>query len=187
MMSKLLDKIWMFYTNEKSLGYNSWHIYAITNQKELAKQFMEERNMNKFKIKKYEDDHETWKELARECGDAILDIHYLQTKKKTRNNTYSVEQVPILCTMYEYQTVDADFAQLDITTEGFWQQMPGIDMYTNKLIKSLNVLEYQNFHKLFAPYAALPFNDDDPDYSAPNFDIDEVGILISTFSKLFAK
>ena len=177
-------KVWRFYTKGGIDNDEKYHLYAITNQKDFAKQFQEERDMNKFIVKKSEEDFDDWKELAREAGDAVLDIRDLQTKHKTDTNTYSIIGVPILCTMYEYQTVDADFAELPIMTEEFWFQMPNLGIFNNKLIDSLKILEYHRYYRLFV--IALQRNDDeDDDYAAPNTEIDEVGILISTFSNLF--
>ena len=177
-------KVWRFYTKGEIDNDEKYHLYAITNQKDFAKQFQEERDMNKFIVKKSEEDFDDWKELAREAGDAVLDIRDLQTKHKTDTNTYSIIGVPILCTMYEYQTVDADFAELPIMTEEFWFQMPNLGIFNNKLIDSLKILEYHRYYRLFV--IALQHNDDeDDDYAAPNTEIDEVGILISTFSNLF--
>lgn len=185
-MSKLLDKIWLFYADTE--GYGKYHIYAMTNQKEYAKQFMEERDMKKFKVKKFEDDHDTWKEMAKECGDAVLDFHYLQTRKETKNNTYTTIQVPILCTMYESQSADSDFMMLDVMSEGFWIKMPSHISFTNKLRKYLEILEYDDMFKLFAPFkVGGELTDDDPDYSAPSTEVDEVGLLIKTFYNLFKK
>ena len=177
-------KVWRFYTKGGIDNDEKYHLYAITNQKNFAKQFQEERDMNKFIIKKSEEDFDDWKELAREAGDAVLDIRDLQTKHKTDTNTYSTIGVPILCTMYEYQTADADFAELPIMTEEFWFKMPNLGIFNNKLIDSLKILEYHRFYRLFV--IALQSNyDEDDDYAAPNTEIDEVGILISTFSNLF--
>ena len=177
-------KVWRFYTKGGIDNDEKYHLYAITNQKDFAKQFQEERDMNKFIVKKSEEDFDDWKELAREAGDAVLDIRDLQTKHKTDTNTYSTIGVPILCTMYEYQTVDADFAELPIMTEEFWFRMPDLGIFNNKLIDSLKILEYHRYYRLFV--IALQRNDDeDDDYAAPNTEIDEVGILISTFSNLF--
>ena len=177
-------KVWRFYTKGEIDNDEKYHLYAITNQKDFAKQFQEERDMNKFIVKKSEEDFDDWKELAREAGDAVLDIRDLQTKHKTDTNTYSTIGVPILCTMYEYQTADADFAELPIMTEEFWFQMPNLGIFNSKLIDSLKILEYHRYYRLFV--IALQRNDDeDDDYAAPNTEIDEVGILISTFSNLF--
>ena len=188
-MSDLLDKIWMFYTNEGLNGDDHWTLYAITNEKKYAKQFKEERDMNKFKIKKMEDDHESWKELAREAGDAVLGIHYLQTRTKTVNSTYSTEEVPVLCTMYESQAADADFAELDAMTEGFWVSAPKTPIFKKNILKALCVLEYHKMEQMFAPYSPDFFDDpeNDPDYAPPSVEIDEVGILINTFFHLFKK
>ena len=177
-------KVWRFYTKGGMDNDEKYHLYEITNQKDFAKQFQEERDMNKFIVKKSEEDFDDWKELAREAGDAVLDIRDLQTKHKTDTNTYSTIGVPILCTMYEYQTADADFAELPIMTEEFWFQMPNLGIFNNKLIDSLKILEYHRYYRLFV-IALQRNNDEDDDYAAPNTEIDEVGILISTFSNLF--
>ena len=140
--------------------------------------------MDKFIVKKSEEDFDDWKELAREAGDAVLDIRDLQTRHETDTNTYSTIGVPILCTMYEYQTADADFVELPIMTEEFWFQMPNLGIFNDKLINSLKILEYHRYYRLFV-IALQQNNDEDDDYAAPNTDIDEVGILVSTFSNLF--
>ena len=102
-------KVWRFYTKGEIDNDEKYHLYAITNRKDFAKQFQEERDMDKFIVKKSEEDFDDWKELAREAGDAVLDIRDLQTRHETDTNTYTTIGVPILCTMYEYQTADADF------------------------------------------------------------------------------
>ena len=52
------------------------------------------------------------------------------------------------------------------------------------LLHSLKILEYHRYYRLFV-IALQRNNDEDDDYAAPNTEIDEVGILISTFSNLF--
>ena len=180
-MEKYLDKIWLFYYNDEG----QHHLYAITNDKKLAKQFMEERDMKKFTVKKTQDDHETWKEIANEASDAVLDQRYLQTRKVTKNNTYSTIQVPILCTMYESQCVDADFAELPFTDEAFWYKMPSMKVFNDKLIKALTVLEFHKYEQFFDT-SGYSF-EDDIDYASPDTELDEVGLLISTFYHLFNK
>lgn len=177
-------KVWRFYTKGGIDNDEKYHLYAITNRKDFAKQFQEERDMDKFIVKKSEEYFDDWKELAREAGDAVLDIRDLQTRHETDTNTYSTIGVPILCTMYEYQTADADFAELPIMTEEFWFQMPNLGIFNSKLINALKILEYHRYYRLFV-IALQQNNDEDDDYAAPNTDIDEVGILVSTFSNLF--
>ena len=61
-------KIWAFYiapndgdiVPNMSISEKGLTLYALTNNKKFAKQFMRERNMDKFRLKKMEISEEDW-------------------------------------------------------------------------------------------------------------------------------
>lgn len=182
-------KVWLFFkkpdesnihigisTDEKSL-------YAITNNKDYAKQFMSERDMTQFILKKKNIEKDVWMDMGKENGDCILDIRYLKTRETVDiYDEYKKIEIPMLCTMYEYQTVDADFVQIYEMTPDFWLDALTYEVFNEKVKNALEVIQYSSFYRLMGKES---YTNDISDYAAPDTDIDEVGCFVSTFHRLF--
>lgn len=175
-------KIWRFYTKPGSFFGDKYELYAITNKKKIAKQFMEERDMDCFIMKSSKESPSLWAELANDHQDQIIKAHPLCTSYITDEGVIRMIDVPIVCTMYEYQTADSDFADIYITTSYFWDRALPPQLFNRKVLDALSVLQYDKMYKVMSSKAQTSDYDD---YDGPNTNIDEVGLLISTFKYTF--
>lgn len=183
-----LWKFWLKPSDDNAVIYHDtdkYTLYACTINKAFAKQFKEERNMSRFKVKKSEITKEDWEEFSKVNGETILDQRYLATRNYHNKHAKGSEyDIPILCTWFEYQTVDSEFAQVYAMTPEWWDRMPPHVCFNKKIIRALKVLQYDGLFELIAEkgHAFVSPNEDLP---SPNVGIDEFGLFISTFCSTF--
>lgn len=183
-------KIWRFYKkpSDKNDIKKRYDLYAITNKKEYALYFMKTRNMDMFYTRCTKEDIETYKKIANDNRDCVLDEFSLVTRDVNNNGLIISTRISMIITYYEYQCINGDEYQCDITGDStWWNDIPDYSSYKKKIIKALRVLEYVSNYKLYAyQYQNNLFLEKrDDDYSAPNIWIDELGALISTFKITF--
>ena len=159
-------------------------LYAITNDKDMADRFKKDRNMKKFIFKCHTDiTREEYQDICNssETRSAVLEYHELVTifdDKHTKKNSVSAK---VLMTNWEYQFVK----DMDVVHEEMWEYMPYPMIFKKKYNRSLEILEYISYYKLFA-INRIPFellvkineDSDDDDYSAPGIIHDEVAVFI---------
>ena len=182
-------KIWAFYISphdndivpNMAMSEKGSTLYALTNNKKFAKQFMRERNMDKFRLKKMEISEEDWDNMSKIEGDHILDLRYLTTRLYKGDDLPLTQfDILVLCTMYEYQESDSDFAQLYETSEDFWTSCPNPRIFNKKMQKALSVLQYKAWFDIVNISIDAPI-----EYDAPNTTVDEFGIFVSLFYRTF--
>lgn len=179
-------KIWRFYIlPENNNIKKSYDLYALTNDKEKAKMFMKTRNMDKFLVKCTKEDSETYANFANENYDHILDFHDMSTKQELGNGFYGRKKVTVLCTNYEYMC-STDEYQVDgcFANEGYWRASVPSKIFNNKIRESLKTIQYTDTRKI---YLGEVDEDDDDDFSAPEYYIDELATFTSTFKHTFLK
>ena len=159
-------------------------LYALTNKKEYADRFKEDRNMKKFicKVHKHVDSDE-YTAICNNDRGAVLELHQLTTVFDENHTSRNSHKKEVLMTYWENQMIiDANIALDD---ESLWRSMPYPLIFKQKYKKMLDALQYTNYYKLMtAEY--LPFDlsqslaesDDDLDYSAPSLMHDELAIFI---------
>lgn len=187
--------IWRFYLkpNEKNVyaykDTDKYSLYACTNNKEYAKTFKAERNMNLFKVVKSEADMDEWQEYSKENGDCVLKIKTITTRKEhSKDREYALEDIPVLCTEYEYQTVDSDFAEsmIEQMQPEYWDDAIHPAAFGKKCKRALEVLQYDSLYELLNYRAAEEYNKSDVlDIPNPNVNIDELGLFVNIFGFLF--
>ena len=159
-------------------------LYAITNNKEYAKRFKEDRNMDKFiyQVNK----GVTKEEYAQMCNEnrgSVLMIHSVDTvmdKPRVRKN---IVEKKVLITYWEKQLIEEPM--LPFENEEFWRHMPPPHIFKDKYVKALKKIEYITYYKLMnAPYMshnmANKLSETDDDYSGPSIIYDELSVLIHT-------
>lgn len=162
-------------------------LYAITNNKEYAKRFKEDRNMDKFIYQVNKDvTKEEYSSMCNENRGAVLMVHTLDTVKDGKHTKNDLIQKQVLITYWEKQLIEEPLLPID--DENMWSQMPFPFIFKKKYIKALRTLQYVTFYKLMTASnisyelaERLHANEDeDDDYSAPSIVYDELMVLIHT-------
>ena len=159
-------------------------LYAITNNREYAERFKEDRNMKKFIIKTHKGvSKEEYIEMCNNDRGAVLELNTLTTVFDDNHTSNNSVEKKVLMTYWERQLIEEPNTLLD--NEHFWAKMPFPLIFKTKYIKTLEVFQYINYYKLMtSPY--LPYgmserlneHGDDTDYSAPSILLDEVSLFI---------
>lgn len=178
-------KVWRFYKKpeSKDTANQSYDLYALTNNKEYAKYFLNTRDMNKFFVRCTKEDRETYVKIANDNRDCVLDEFELVTRNVNVNGIINHTRLLMCITFYEYQCINGDEFQCEITGyREWWDGVPNYKNYKKKIKNALRVLEYVSNYKFYAmPFDTSGLEEQDDDYSAPNIWIDELGAFISTF------
>lgn len=158
-------------------------LYAITNNKEIAKRFKKDRNMEKFIYKTHSGiTKEEYADMCNENRSSVLEYHKLRTVFDDYHTKSNSKEVTVLMTNWEYQLVeDVD----TIMANDIWRNLPYPLIFNKKYLNALNTLEYINMYKIInidiLPFEIIEkideyFNNDD--YSAPNIIYDELSVFI---------
>lgn len=176
-------KVWRFYIKPKKDSVDkAYTLYALTNNKEKAKIFMETRNMDRFYTRCTKEDKDVYTVLANENRDCVLDFHSFTTKTKMKNGFYGKENVSILSTEYEHiSSTDEYNTGCSFNNEYFWNTAPNPKIFSKQIKNALSKLQYNQSFYIFNNDPII----DAPDYASPDFWIDEYGVFIQTFKDTF--
>lgn len=161
-----------------------YSLYAITNKKEYAERFKEDRNMKKFIFKVYKG--VTKEEYAEMCNSAdrgaVLAFYPLTTVLNDNHTVANKDVCDVLMTYYEQQMITDYQTMLD--DESLWRYMPFPLIFKSKYRKLLDALQYVTYYKLmsaeFLPYhLAEKLSILDDDYSAPTILYDEAALFVN--------
>lgn len=180
-------KVWRFYKKpEKDTSDKRYDLYALTNKKEFAKVFQEQRDMSKF-IKRCSDEEiSTYSELANSNRENVLDMYKLTTRTIYDNGLIGINKVKVVCTEYESQVVKEEGETAsEFSLEEYWRGVVHYKAYKKKIQNALRVLQYIQFYKLFNNPITTNIDPTDDDYDVPDVEIDEVGALIKIFGDTF--
>lgn len=161
-------KIWRFYIKpEENTNKKSYDLYALTNNKEIAKIFMETRNMKRFLVKCTKEESDVYAVLANDSQDNILGFHDLVTKEELKNGFYRRTNITVVCTEYEYLTATNEY-QVDATfsNEGYWIDSPSPKLFNEKIQEALTNILYTDIRKIYTNDPTLD------SYASPDFWID---------------
>lgn len=156
-------------------------LYAITGDKKMAKRFQEERDMNKFIIRKSKVTREEFSEFALQNRQAVLSIQNLLTSNDN-NERPGHMNVQVLLTQMEYQICAEP--NISITDEYWWNTVNIADplLFNDNIKESLNNLDYINLFMLFN--GNIDYYDE-KDYEPPNWNIDQLAYFILIYGNLF--
>ena len=200
-------KIWRFYKKpKKHSDKRDYNLYAITNNKKLAEDFINTRNMKVFICKKSEEDKEDWLEYANENRGQVLDYYKLNTFTVDEDNQCTTKKVKIPITFFEYQNCDSDQCENVILDSSFWSEMPPYPIFNSKVIDALRNLEFISTQRFVHGYMGMEESDlepllryiddnsdsyslkeddnmvyDDGDFASPEVEVDEVSLFIKIF------
>lgn len=167
--------------DEKDLE-RKYTLYAMTNNKEYAERFKEERNMKKFICKIHKGvDKEEYAEMCNTDRGSVLELKSLVTifDNHTRKNS---EEKKVLMTYFERQMIEEPNTLLD--DELVWQSMPYPLIFKSKYISALKELQYITYYKIMtceflSNKLAMKLAKIEDDYSAPTIIYDEVALFIT--------
>lgn len=204
-------KIWRFYKKpKKDSSRRDYELYAITNKKKFAKEFMSTRNMDLFIMKKSEEEKDDWISFANDNLGAVLDYHDLQTCGDN-DDDIETKKIKILMTYFEWQNCDSDQIDLIELQPEYWLDMPLYPIFNDKIIDALRNLEYVAAQRFYYGFYGAPNNltellhyindntetnmfeedleelDEDCDYAAPDIEVDELSLFIQTFKELLTE
>ena len=115
-------KVWRFYKKPTKVNEipetiseeEKFPLYAITNDKKLAKEFMKTRDMSIFTVKKdTEVGKSEYAEIVSKNRSALLVVNNLITSKDKYTNKQEVYEVPVVMTTFEKITVNEPVLTID--------------------------------------------------------------------------
>lgn len=185
-------KLYKFYIEKKynmnpnisTISNSDYSLYAITNSKKLAKDFMATRNMDRFILKKDTVEKDVGIEILESYRTFNLISGALSTAYINDDGIYSIANENITATEYEIMVATGEFNDMiEILSESWWVNTAPIECFKGKLKKILEFFEYDKFYKIMCPNNDPPImgSYDEDDYSAPDAQIDELAVFINIF------
>lgn len=170
---------------------NRIELYAITNSKSKAKEFREQRDMNKFIEKSSKCEMDEWISFSDENRGNVLRYIELDTSDVSESGLIYTMTMKVLATDYEYTSIDQDASIVEINDESFWLcNAPNPLMFKNKIIKLFKSIDYYQMFMLYN-YALLedsqctPMDIEYYENIAPDVILDEYGLFITYFGHTF--
>jgi hypothetical protein len=167
--------------------------YAITYKKKYAKQFMKERNMDKFIHRVHDMDKEDAIEFCKlnEYRGSVLEKHNLTTVMPGKHTQEYAVVKSTLMTLNEY-TASTDIDDPVLEDSGWWYEAPMPAIFKGKYLKALDKFQYVNYYKMIGPEILndsaldLLYQFTDNSYEGPTIFYDELAAFISITYDTFA-
>lgn len=167
--------------------------YAITYKKKDAKQFMKERNMDKFIHKVHDVDKEDAIKFCslNEYRGSVLERHNLTTVAPGKHTKECAVVKKVLLTLNEYTEV-SDPTDPILEDPEWWYDAPMPGIFKDKYLKALKNFQYVNYYKMIGPEILndsaldLLYQAVDNSYEGPAIFYDELAALISIAYDTFA-
>lgn len=188
-------KLWRFYKipekeyNEiqKSKGKSveeRYNLYAFTNNKKLAKAFIKTRNMKAFLIRKSDDlEREEYIDFVNNNrGEELVEKPIPTAINKFTSKQEKID-VKLCITFNEYQVMESLDGGI-LSSQEYWMSLDSPDIFRSKYRKLLSYFDYGVQHKLMT--GMHPLDDEEDDYSAPDFRYDNLAIFLAEYAHLFA-
>lgn len=177
-----------------------WDLYALTNNKELATNFMKQRNMKICKILKDDMDKSDYYKFVDKNKMSVLSQNTLTSivRDSTYKNGYYLVDVPMVMTEYEIagiEEITENFVMSSITGDAEDDAFYPPYIFTKKIQKALENLEYHKFfiHKMKCFPGSILSKDtamyiaNMDDYDMPNMIVDELSMFINIFKHTLFK
>ncbi len=178
--------------NDKVHVEDKYVLYAITNDKNIAKEFRKTRNMKRLYECSSKVSKEEYRIFANRNRSTVLDYYELITVVHKYEKKQKTVKVNILMTMAEYQFVmdavedtDIIFGEADFCSP--YMRVANPAFFNRKILRMMDYLAYK---QLYYMYRSGTYNDeidydggDDPDYDLPILTIDEVEVFLTQFSE----
>ena len=183
-------KVWRFYKKPTKVNEipetiseeEKFPLYAITNDKKLAKEFMKTRDMSIFTVKKdTEVDKSEYAEIVSKNRSALLVVNNLITSKDKYTNNQEVYEVPVVMTTFEKITINEPVLAIDDEQSWMSPTTPSPYILNNKILKALKLLDYEQKFRIFN----LDYSNVSTDevYDTPSYYVDTVEFFVDTFGE----
>ena len=201
-------KVWKFYKinseelptrhnfSEEEIVEYKYPLYAITNSKKLAKEFIKDRDMKKFiKIVSTDVDKEEYSEFANKNLNSVLIEYKIITKAHLNGKESHCQHVSttIVITTWERLFIeDQNVPEFD--DDSWWTFIaPSPYIFHSQYLNSLRNLQYLKMHNLYNIldtstkniYAKWADEECDDYYNGPSFTMDELAFFVHNFSDTF--
>ena len=183
-------KVWRFYKKPTKVNEipetiseeEKFPLYAITNDKKLAKEFMKTRDMSIFTVKKdTEVGKSEYAEIVSKNRSALLVVNNLITSKDKYTNKQVVYEVPVVMTTFEKITVNEPVLTIDDEQSWMSPTTPSPYIFNNKILKALKLLDYEQKFRIFnLDYSNISA---DEVYDTPSYYVDTVEFFVDTFGE----
>lgn len=160
--------------------------YAITYKKKDAKQFMKERNMDKFIHRVHDVDKEEAVEFCQlnEYRGSVLERHNLTTVMPGKHTKEYAVVKSVLLTLNEYTAVSDPIDPI-LEDSAWWYEAPMPGIFKGKYLKALDKYQYVNYYKMIGPEILndraldLLYQFTENSYEGPTIFYDELACFIS--------
>ena len=163
--------------NKMSLR-DTYRLYALTNKKELAKKFMEQRDMSRFIVKSDHafDELEAYSTYANRHRSTVLEEYDLTTRSEENKQ----KKISLVITYGERQEIEEP--NVFLFTEEFWNDIfvPTI-LFKPEYQKALEL--YTALAKMYAPDLCIRYGipEELDDYAVPGYTYDEVNLFLRVY------
>jgi len=179
--------------NKKVHVEDKYVLYAVTNDKKMAKEFRNTRDMKRFYECSSKVSKEEYRIFANRNRSTVLEYYELLTVIHKYEKNQKTVKANVLMTMSEYQFVsDAIedtgvlFGESDFCAPEMMVANPSF--FNSKIRRMMDFLAYKQLYYL---YRSGIYNDeidyengDDPDYDMPLMTVDEMEVFVTRFSEL---
>ena len=209
-------RVWRFYliTEKNKLRKNmvketirdKYPLYAITNNKKKANEFMQTRDMNQFIMQSSKGiSNDEWITFANRNRASVLEYHDLLTRKMDWTPECGItmvgltETVNVLMTYAEYTSTgecsgeEGSIMSMSMLWEGGGDSFPDPSFFNEKIVDLLRDIGYPSQYKMFRgcndPYYVPLTKDDDYSFGAfgpnKNYAYDELYIFIKEYGDMY--
>ena len=179
--------------NDKVHVEDKYVLYAITNDKNIAKEFRNTRNMKRLYECSSKVSKEEYRIFANRNRSTVLDYYELITVVNKYEKKQKTVKVNVLMTMSEYQFVIDSvedtgiiFGEADFCAP--YMRVANPAFFNTKILRMMDYLAYKQLYYMYRSGQYIDEIDydggDDPDYDLPIMTIDEVEVFITQFSDL---
>lgn len=160
---------------------DKYPLYALTNDKKLAKEFIRERDMDKFILRKSKMDNDEYVSFANQNSSSVLSSYDYVSYDK--DDSFKERDIRIVSTWNEKEIVMGVIEESVASMESV-KYISFPFMFSEKYYKALDDLCYVSFWKLngnvsnYMEYMTEEEIESTDDYSFPELRFDEVSVFI---------
>jgi len=165
-------KIWNFYMKDKNNPNKINDLYAFTDNKSIAKEFQDERNMDLFICTKEILSHEEFMKLSMDYSDCRLRVCTLPIYNKKTFNKYETDYAVTLaehCSIFTHANI-----YMDLYNHCWINPL----IFNDDLYNALTILQYTNIYQNIISQKSYPVEN-----ANINLKPDHLGIFIHLYGK----
>lgn len=173
--------VWRFYLkNDEEKGYE---LYALTNNRDIANEFMTMRDMNMFICIKSKVEKSEWINISTENRLAVLIKTELATQDVKGNGLIGTTEVEVVITGYEHQCCDGDYNTNVLLDAEYWcYDAPPYSIFRGEYQDALREIGYVTDFNFYKNMYDQSYYVDYEKMDTPNEWIDELALFLKAFS-----